>query len=278
MTDTLTGIVPDLPEHLYHARRELSSTGARRLLESPAKFRYLQDHPEPTKDAYSLGTAVHTKVLGTGATVITYPDEHLTPSGAVSTKAATVAWADEKRAEGFVLIGSAQAAQVDGMTEAVLAHPTARHLFEQEGGIPEASVFATDPDTGVQMRARFDYLGPIAVDLKTTSKGADKRSFEKTVTNLQYEVQERWYTRANRLVTGEEVPFVFVVVEVEPPYLIGVHQLDVVFRDMGDTKAQRALEVYAACTESGEWPGHPTEVQLISPPTYAVYQHEEQYA
>jgi len=40
---------------------------------------------------------------------------------------------------------------------------------------------------------------------------------------------------------------------------------------------QRALELYAECTQSGIWPGYSTETQLLSPPNYLVYAHEDEY-
>jgi hypothetical protein len=275
MTD---GIVLDLPEVEYHSHAALSSTGARLLLDSPAKFHYAQSHPQAHRDAFDLGTAVHTKVLGIGHKVITYPPEHLTPSGNASTKAATVEWAEEQRANGLVVIGAAQAAQVDRMAEAVLAHKTAKAIFEQEGQA-EVSLFGTDPETGVECRARMDWRGPINADLKTTSKSASMTEFEKTVVNFSYETQEAHYGDTERFATGvDEKSFVFIVVETDPPHLVAVHQLDKVFREMGKAKARRAREIYAECVSSGAWPGHPEEVQLISPPTWAIYQHEEKYA
>ncbi|MGG7450586.1 PD-(D/E)XK nuclease-like domain-containing protein [Plantibacter auratus] len=276
------GIVHDMPEADYHAHSALSSTGARRLLESPAKFQYERTHPRAGRAAFDLGTAVHTKVLGTGAGAIAYPDEHLTPSGNVSTKAATVEWAEEQRGLGLTPLAPAQMREVDAMAEAVLAHSIARKLAEQPG-MQEASVFATDAHTGVQARCRYDFLPdldgpqPIAWDLKTTAKSASAEEFTKTVLNLGYDVQDTFYDRVLQSAVGAEIPFVFVVVEVDAPHLVNVHQLDIVFREMGKTKVQRALETFAQCTESGVWPGFPEEVNLLSPPVWAVYQHEERY-
>ena len=103
---TYQGIVHNVPEADYHSHPALSSTQARQILDSPAKYDYAKTHPQPHKDAFDLGTAVHTKVLGTGYTVATYPPEHLTPSGAASTKAATVAWA-VRTAVALLLMGLA---------------------------------------------------------------------------------------------------------------------------------------------------------------------------
>ena len=276
------GIVLDMPEKEYHAHPALSSTQARQMLDSPARYHYAKSHPQGHKDAFDLGTAVHTKVLGVGDKAITYPDEHLTPSGSVSTKVATFEWVAEQRRNGLVVLTADRFAAVHEMSEAVLKHPTAKLLFEQEGHA-EASVFATDPETGVDMRARFDFLpdlnarNPIAVDLKTTGKESSAEGFVKSVLNFGYDVQEEHYEDTLQFMGADELPFVFVVVETAAPYLVGVHQLDIVFREMGKTKAKRARDLLAACTASGKWPGYPEPVNLLGPPVYAVYQFEEKF-
>ncbi|PZE33985.1 recE [Curtobacterium sp. MCSS17_006] len=278
----VNGIVLDLDEAEYHSRPELSSTQARKLLDSPARYKWDRDHPQAPKKEFDLGTAVHSKVLGTGAPTVAIPDDLLASNGAASTKAAKE-WIEEQRAAGNTPVKSDVHQTVHDMSEAVLAHPTARLLFEQPGN-SEASVFATDPETGVELRARFDFLplldsrNPIAVDLKTTGKSASPEGFAKTVANFGYETQEGHYDDTLYLATEAQLPFVFVVAETTAPYLVGVHQLDVVWREMGHAKARRARELYAQCAAADTWPGYPEAVGLISPPQWAIYQHEEQYA
>src|SRR5690606_6403117 len=94
------GLVYDMDDLEYHARTELSSTGVRRILDSPARFKWEQEHRVEKRD-YDYGHAAHAKVLGAGMAVVPYPDEHLTPSGKASSKAATIAWETEQRAAGF---------------------------------------------------------------------------------------------------------------------------------------------------------------------------------
>lgn len=278
----LNGIVENLDEAAYHAHPALSSTQARLLLETPADYRYAQKHPQPFKKAYDLGTLVHSKVLGTGAQIEVIPEKVLASNRALSTTAAKEFVAGA-RAKGLVPMKQEEAAEVDEMTESVLSHPTARILFEQEGHA-ESSVFATDPDTGVAMRARFDYLpnlvnrNPIAVDLKTTGKKASKHGFEKSVTDYGYDVQQAHYLYALGLATGVEIPMVFAVVETAPPYKVAVHQLSIRWTQMGAEKAQRARELLAECRASNVWPGYDPGVTLIDPPTYEVFRHEEKYA
>ena len=279
----LTGIVPVLEESIYHAHDSLSSTGARRLLESPAKFRYAMDHPQPHKKAFDLGSAAHSKVLGTGYGVAVIPADILASNGATSTKAAKEFIADAY-SQSLIPIKQAEFDEVTEMSEAVLRHPTARALLERPGQA-EASVFATDPDTGVKLRARFDFLPDandgrrVTVDLKTTGKEASKAGFAKSAASFEYEVQEGHYEHTLSLATGEEDPaMVFVVVETTAPYLVAVHQLDRDFREMGAAKAKRAREMYRACTDSGIWPGYPEGIGLLPPPVWAVYEFQDNYS
>lgn len=269
MSMTREGIVLDMPEAEYHSGPELSSTGAKAILDSPARFKWQQDHPL-TSNAFDVGSAVHAKVLGTGWGIKELDFD------TYRTKAAQEA-RDEARSEGLIPMLAHELVDVHAMTEAVLAHPTAKLLLEQDGNA-EASMFATDPDTGLRLRCRFDYWGArVAVDLKTTAGRADVDGFAKSAASYKYHVQEAHYRHTAHLVTGEEKPMLFVVVEKTAPHLVGVHQLDRVFTDMGDVQARVARETYARCLETNEWPGYATDIQLVPPPVWATYDHQDRY-
>lgn len=269
------GIITDLDEATYHAYPALSSTGARLLLDSPARFNYRQTHPERARKEFDVGTAVHAKVLGVGAAIAIITDDLLASNGAASTKAAKE-FIENARAEGLTPVKQDVADEIDAMSEAVLGHPTAKSLFEQDGQA-EASLFATDPETGVEIRARFDFLAPICVDLKTTAGEASKKGFEKSAANYGYDVQQEHYEDTLLQVVGNRRPFLFVVVEKTAPYLVGVHQLDREFVEIGAKKAARARRIYAECMASGTWAGYPEEVQLVSPPLYHAFDFQERY-
>jgi len=273
---TAAGIFHSIDEATYHAHPALSSTQARRLLESPAKYRYEQTHPRAPKAAWDLGTAAHTKVLGIGARAIAYPPEHLTPSGNVSTKAATVEWAEARRAEGLTPITPEQMTEVDAMAEAVLAHPSARVLLEQDGN-PEASVFATDPDTEIELRARFDYLARIGVDLKT-ARDASPNGFARAAAEHGYHVQRGHYKDTLEYAGGAIDGFVFVVVETTAPHLVGVYRLNTEFEDLGVRQARRARRIYRDCILRDEWPGYGDNIQSLIAPFWLIADAAEQGA
>lgn len=262
-----------MSEAIYHQRPELSSTGARRILDSPARFRYWADHPEKPRDAFDLGSAAHAKILGVGAGVIEYPPEHLTESGNVSTKAATKAWEQEQRDSGLIPISATDARRVDRMAEAVLADREARSILER---IPGREVTIIQEVDGVPMRARFDIYGDgRAADLKTC-RDASPKGFNRSVGSYGYAIQSAWYSEAHEAETGRPLdePFWFLCVEAAAPHLVGVYDLDFMWQDIARTKTAKAREIYRACVETNTWPAY--GMATLTPPTWAVYENEEQ--
>lgn len=275
------GIVYDMPEAEYHAPKdELSSTGAKLLLECPAKFKYqVLDGNRVWRPSFDLGTVVHTKVLGVGADFIEYPDEHLTKSGNVSTAAKTVAWEAEQRAKGAVILTPTQAIQASAMAESVLREPESRALFEREG---ESEVSIFDEFLGVKRRGRFDYLptdGGFAVDLKTTLD-ASHFGFRTSVEKFGYHIQYGHYTDILERITGEKRDLIFVAVEKEAPYLVNVIRFDENedFPHFAQTEALQAVDDYRRYMDSGIWPGYLAKgITKIKPSMRMVYDFQDKY-
>lgn len=262
----------------YFAHRALSSTGARKILDSPAKFHYDQTHEQATKAAFDLGHAVHERVLGVGAETVVIPADKLAKDGAASTTAAKE-FVAEAREAGQTPVKQDVYDEMAAMTEAVLAHPMARILLEQTGN-SEASVFATDPDTDVELRARFDRLPaggstPIAVDLKT-ARSASPRGFAKAAAEHGYHVQRGHYMDTYALTDAPELAgFVFVVVESEAPYLVGVYRLNTEFEQIGVQRAREARRIYADCLTTDTWPGYSTDIVALMAPFWAISEAAE---
>lgn len=265
-----------MPDDSYHSRPELSSTGARLLLPefkgTPAKYKYKLGR-QFNSPAFDLGKAVHAAVLGVGAEAYEYPEELLASNGAASTKAAKE-WAESIRELGGVPMKSDDMRPIKAMTEAVLAHKTARTLLEAATA-REVSVFA-DVD-GVSTRCRFDALGGgWGVDLKTSAKPVDSDTFSKTVFEYGYFFQQEFYKDTYRESEGDELRFGFIAVETTGPHLVAVHELDFEYEQIGKRLAAESRRVYAECMQSGNWPGHPEDIQTISPPPWATQDMELQ--
>ena len=272
-TGTFLAGVHDIPEAEYFAASHaLSCSGAKLLLppSCPARFFWQQDHPDQPvrKEVFDFGSAAHRLVLGAGRdiTVLDFDSWHTR----ASKEAREAAYA-----EGSVPLLRDDYVQVSEMAEVIRRHPVASALFDAELGRPEQSLFWQDPDTSVPLRARVDWLrdrapGRLIIPDYKTASSADPETFAKSAANYLYHLQDAWYGDGARALGLDEDPaFVFVVQEKTPPYLVTVIELDEAARRAGRELSRRAIATYQACTESGEWPGYSSGIELISLPPWA---------
>lgn len=269
-----SSVIVGMSDAEYHGLPEFSSSQAKDLLASPARFNYWRGKRRPEKKDYDIGHAVHAKVLGVGMGIEVLDFDNYRTKAAQEER-------DAAYAAGLTPMLRREMQPIEDMAESVLRHPTFEALFSQPGN-SEVSVLSTDPNTGVGVRARFDYLPyprsprAIALDLKTT-EDASPEAFVKSIVEYGYDLSQEWYRDTYRWATGEEVEFVFAVVEKRPPYLVAHYRLPEQFVAMGARKALEARARYAEYTESGVWPGYSPEIEPLDPPVWAVFQHEEKY-
>lgn len=278
---TEPGVHPDMDETTYHddpvAGGSLSSGGARLLLEpgGPARFDYARHNPRTTSTkAFDLGHAVHTEILGAGATIKVVDADDWRSKAARQAKA-------EAYAAGHTPVLAKDYWRVRQMASAALSHRAAGPLLTAAGAA-EQSLFWIDADTGVWCRARHDK--PIRdrndrlviVDLKSCEK-ADERSVQRSVGSYGYHQQDQWYRRGAVALDLDDNPgFVFVFVEKDPPHLVSVKQLDADALEVGRRRNNAALHRYAECSSTGIWPatGYGDDFAEISlPPYYPTQEH-----
>lgn len=273
-----TEIVCGLPEERYHEHPALSSTGARRLLppSTPAQFDWERRNPTEPTEAMVEGKAVHRLLLGTGSDIelADYPDFR---------SAEARAWRDDVKADGRVpmLKNGNQWATVQAMRDSLHAHPAFRNLFNPNRGDSEVSLFWTDPETGIDCRARFDFL-PHAVDGRRLvipdlkkSEDVDPAGFARHCARYGYPQQAAWYVDAAKALDLDPAPaFVFVAISPNPPYLPAIHELTPDDLAAGASRNAVARRIFARCTETGHWPGW-ERVNRIQMPTYWRIETEE---
>ncbi|HUC63306.1 MAG TPA: recE, partial [Alphaproteobacteria bacterium] len=61
----------------------------------------------------------------------------------------------------------------------------------------------------------------------------------------------------------DDIDFVFVVVETEPPYLVATYRINTADAELGREQNRIAREIYADCTASGIWPGYSEEIEEL---------------
>jgi len=271
--------VYDLSAEQYHADPvpggSLSSSGARKILQSPARFRWEQDHRRAPKKAWDIGHAAHKVVLGAGPELVLFPGTGKNP-GAWQ-KDDDIAAVAAMRADGKVPLKPSDWTTVHEMAEAIRRHPLASRLLNPDGGVAEQVLVWVDQDTGVTRRAMLDWRrGRVIVDYKTADS-ASKPAFSRAVASYGYHQQDPYYRDGvAALGLAADPVFLFIVQEKTPPYLVAVYDLDDVAIQIGHERNRRALEIYRDCTETGLWPGYPSEVKTVALPRYAEYAHEHE--
>jgi hypothetical protein len=271
-TDIPAPGVHDLTDEDYFngplARVSLSSTGARDLLDCPAKFRHNQLNARKDTRAFDMGHAAHKLVLGAGPELVLFPGTGKNPEA--WQKADDIADVAALRAEGKVPLKPSDYAAVHAMAAALQGHPLAPKLFVR--GAPERSMVWVDEATGVLCRAKADWLADHGIVDYKTARTVRPSSLPKAVHEHGYYVQAAFYLRGFRATDRSgllRAPFfVFVAQEKEPPYLVTVFQLTDEALAYGDRLCGEALAEYARCEAAGEWPGYSTGIEDIALPAW----------
>lgn len=285
VTVTGPGVIDDLPLGQYVADPvpggSLSSSGARLLVRpgGPAKYRAQTDTPSKPSDEMELGTALHTRVLGVGPRHRVPCDPNGVPYDRWASNAAKEAVA-EIRAAGDIPLKVDDAAKVDAMAEAILAHPDARSLIETPGR-PEASAFVQDDVTGVWMRARFDWLpdtdgGSLLLwDLKSTRDASDDGA-ARAIGDYGYHQQAEWHASvAARLGLAERVALVFVMQETTAPFLVNVVSCTREDLRRAELLNAHARHLYRRCVADNDWPGYGTAIHAVPMKPWHVQNEEK---
>lgn len=270
------GMYDGVPEDVYHGdKTSLSSTGARKLLRAPALFKHELDHGGEHRPEYDFGSAAHKYVLGEGSEiVIVDADDWRTAAAKKARKDACAA--------GKVPILPKDDLEARRMAERVRDHALAAELLRS--GLPEQSIYWTDPLTWVRLRARPDwiteYQGRVTLVDYKTSRDAEPRGFAKSAAEYRYHQQAAWYLAGAR---DQEIAydprFVFLAQEKTPPYLVSVHEYTAEDLRIGEEWNRRAIDIYAECKAADIWPAYGDHIHTMRLPNWArTYTEETSWA
>jgi hypothetical protein len=273
----------------YHAdTSRISKSGTDKINRSPAHYyaHYLDPErvkAEPTP-AMQEGTLIHTVILEPHKLAAEYA---VLPPGAPSRDCLrhrnaknpseetikNIAWWDEWLAnnEGKQILDAKQYNKAQRITDSVRRHPAAAWLLERPG-IVETPHTWQDLYTGAPCKCMPDkrlHKDNILVDVKST-EDAGPDGFSKSVVNYRYDVQGAYYLDgfdhgANPIRHDD---FIFIAVEKEPPFAVGVYRLPEEAIKVGREKYLRNLHTYMECLRTGNWPAYSDECIDLSMPKY----------
>jgi hypothetical protein len=272
MTITQPGLVYDMDDETYHADPvsggSLSSSLARQLTKHvPAKAIAIHRNRKPTA-SMNLGKAAHLLALGAGPELVVWQHDGRTKAG----KEERAEHAEAIAAERIVAVTEAEREQVFAMVAALRANPEVAAMIDNSK--PEVSAFWQEG--GAWCRARYDLLGSSPYDYKTTDD-ASTQGFEHAMASYGYHQQAEFYLRGLKALghPAADKPMRFICQEKQEPYLVQVHTCDDLAMEIAANLNDRAIEIYAACAPTDEWPGYPVlEPEPVALPNHYFYRHE----
>lgn len=270
----------NLPNDDYHAMPQLSSTQIKDALRTPAHF--YAKHRAVDKKSHAptatmlLGTVVHTLVLESdkfdSEYAISQKFDKRTKQGKLDAELFSSINAHK------TVIDDAIYTQAQSMANSILRHPVAR-LLKLPSMIPEASIFYTDTETGLDCRIRPDYHLPpceqfphgLIVDLKTTDN-ASYGAFNRTIINFGYHISAAMYCDGFMQMYGtdEPPPFLWLIGERDAPYAVICYQPNAETMAKGLADKNEALSIIADCENTGDWYGYPSDILDINLPMWAL--------
>ncbi len=128
------------------------------------------------------------------------------------------------------------------------------------------------------LRVRPDWISTdrnLILDYKTTQNSANPSDFSRQIIGCGYDIQAALYSRGMKVIEVAEAKFIFVVQEVEKPYLCSFIGLPPEFLEMGKSKVDYGIFLWEQCMKNNEWPGYPIQVCWVDPPAWALAQWEQ---
>ena len=262
------GYYPSIPNDEYHSGPGVSKSILDLVHVAPALVQWSRNAPrdEDAVAAVDIGDAFHALILEPDRfkrDFVVAPEFNLRTNAGKSAYAAFV-----EEAQARPVLRAEHLHQLRLMRESTLAHPYARLLLEEPGDI-EASIYWTDPETGLLCRCRPNKRltrRPIILDVKTC---ADIERFAASIEDYRYHVQDAFYSEGYERHFGEPpAAFVFLVASTSRDagrYPVRCFVLAADDRSQGRAEFRADLETYADCERRGVWPG----IESITRPRWA---------
>lgn len=147
--------------------------------------------------------------------------------------------------------------------DAIRSHRTANEMLSN--GKPQVSIVWKDETTGLLCKARIDYLKEKLEinDLKMTND-ASPTEFSRTITKFGYDIQACMYQEGYFQLTGERLPFQFVVGEYNEPYCVSTFNPEGEVYEAGKNRFSAAIKKYAEYKRSGIATGYSEFLEPIN--------------
>lgn len=254
------GIFFDLAEDIYRGAPGVNVSNLKKMSTSPAHYRAGIEQKKESTAAQVFGKMSHLAALEPHRLQSEFV---LKPEGMSFVSKEGKLWRDSQTQ---TILDRDTHEAVCGVARSFACHPIAQSIID--GAKKEVSIFKIHQPTGMMLKGRLDILtededgNTVVADIKTT-QDASPGGFPREMAKFNYDAQAAFYLD----LVGASF-FMFLAVEKEAPFAIGVYNLDAESIEIGRQANERNLALLAACIESGIWPAYPQEVTTISLPNW----------
>jgi len=230
----------------YFAAKGLNASALKQFAKSPAHYKASLIAPEKKSTAFDIGTLVHQLVLEkTKGWAIVEGNRN---SKSVKEMVETA------KSLGKIAIKPGEDEAILKMADSVASNYYGQYLG-RDADCSELAGFVEDPETGLLLKAKFDYApksGNILFDLKT-AQDASPAKFKWSAKDFGYDIQAVHYMHVAKLCGLDYEQFIFVVVEKTAPYLTASYILEDETRERAEHKYRMILEQFKACSDANDF-------------------------
>lgn len=257
-----TGVIQGLPNDTYHASDALSKSGIDSFKASPTKYWFSRNSVRKNRRVFDVGNMFHEIVqFGDGYVKKHYKQEPNIDLRSNANKEQMKEFHDSLGHDECA-IKSSDWDMVRAMRDSVFKNSLARDLLEDKDTTFEDSFFWYDEETGVYCRCRADiYNGPakLIVDLKSLDA---KLSWERSVMDRGYQVQDVMYRDGVSKSVGNDCEFLFLATnKTEDSPVTEFKTMSEWHVDNGNKQYREVLQSFADCQENNSW-FLPTETRV----------------
>lgn len=231
----------------------------------PALLKYNRENPEDAdKDHFLVGRSLHSLVLENRTPWVvqpeTYTNEKLEIKPWNNNAKVCRAFHSEHKANGVDVLSAKQDGDVRAWAEAILKNPAAERLLSQKG-YSEVTCIVQDPETGLWLRVRIDFLptdAPFMADIKT-ALDVSPHGFGSSAASLRYEGQAWLYLHAFNLLAeknglAKKTDWLHVAVRKPKPHFVRCYFMEQSQILYGGECMRKWMRQLATCIENNSWP------------------------
>jgi PDDEXK-like domain of unknown function (DUF3799) len=129
-------------------------------------------------------------------------------------------------------------------------------------------------------RARLDWMSRdrrVMLDYKSTTD-ASPDWFSRQIVRMEYHIQDSFYRRGLRAITGQPAEFIFVAQENQIPFDCSFHAVDPSLAEIADALVERAIRLWGECLKTDTWPGYSNRIHWAVAQGWQMAEHEARMA